>query len=77
MRKLLKTNLSKNLIEGINTRPVVIVRYTELFLNCTKEELHEMYLKKKMLMAMHKALHPRNDIGRLSVKKRRKRLINR
>ena len=38
-RKLLKTNLSsENLIKGINTWTVLLVRYSELFLKWTREK---------------------------------------
>ena len=42
-RKLLKTKLySRNLIKGINTCDVPIIRYSRPFLKWTKEELEEM-----------------------------------
>ena len=56
MRKLLETKLySRNLIKGINTWAVSLVRYSGL----------ENRPEKKKLMTMHKALHPRNDRDRL------------
>ena len=66
MRKLLKTKLySRNLINGINTWAVPHVRYSGPFLKGVMEELQQMGQRTRKLMTMHKALHPKNDIGRL------------
>ena len=67
-RKLLKTKLScRNLIKGINTRAVSLVRYPGPFLKWTREELKQMDQRTRKLMIMHKALHPRDDVDRLYV----------
>ena len=69
-RKLLETKLSsRNLIKGINTWALPLVRYLGLFLKWTRNELRQMDQKKKKrkLMTMHKALHPRDDVDRLFV----------
>ena len=53
-RKLFETKLSsRNLINGVNTWAVPLVR--------------QMDQRTRKLMAMHKALHPRDDIDRLYV----------
>ena len=71
MRKLLKTKLySRNLIKGINTWAVPLVRYSGPFLKWTREELKQMDQRTKKLMTMHKALHQRDDVDRLYVSKK-------
>ena len=70
-RKLLETKLSsKNLIKGINTRAVPIVRYSGPFLKWTRDELKQMDQRTRKLMTMHKALHPRDDVDRLYVSRK-------
>ena len=67
-RKLLKTKLSsRNLIKGINTWTVPLVRYSGPFLKWTRDELKQMDQRTRKLMTMHKALHPRDDVDRLYV----------
>ena len=61
-RKLLETKLnSRNLIKGINTWAVPIIRYSGPFLKWTKKELRQIDQRTRKLMTMHKALHPRDD----------------
>ena len=63
-RKLLETKLSsRNLIKGINTWAVPLVRYSGPFLKLTPEELRQM-------VQMHKALHPSDDMDRLYVSRK-------
>ena len=65
-RKLLVTKLSsRNLIKGINTSAVPLVRYSGPFLKWTREELGQMDQRTRKLMIGHKALHPRDDVDRL------------
>ena len=67
-RKLFETKLtSRNLIKGINTWAVPLVRYCRPFLKWTRDELKQMDQKTRKLMAMNKALHPRDDVHRLFV----------
>ena len=67
-RKLLETKLSsRNLIKGINTWAVPLVRYSGPFLKWTREELEQMAQRTRKLLTMHKALHPRDDVDRLYV----------
>ena len=75
-RKLLETKLnSRNLIIGINTWALPLVRYSGPFLKWTRDELKQMDQRTRKLMTMHKALHPRDDVDRLYVsRKRRKRI---
>ena len=56
--KLLETKLSgRNLIKGINTWAVPLVRYSGPFLKWTRDELKQMNQRTRKLMTMHKALH--------------------
>ena len=65
-RKLLETKLySRNFVKGINTKAVLFVRYSGLFLKWTRKELKQMDQRTIKLMTMHKALHPRDDVDRL------------
>ena len=67
-RKLLDIKLpSRNLIKGINTWAVPLIRYSGPFLKWTRDELKQMDQRTRKLMTMHKALHPRDDVDRLYV----------
>ena len=71
IRKLLETKLStKNLIKGINTWDVTLVIYSKLFLKWTRDELRKMDQRTRKLMTMHKALHPRDDVDRLYIRRK-------
>ena len=70
-RKLLETKLcSRNLVKGINTWVVFLVRYSGPFLKWTREELKQMVQRKRRLMTMYKALHSIDVIARLYVLRR-------
>ena len=70
-RKLLETKLSsRNLIEGINTWAVPLVRYSGLFLKWTRDELKQIDQRTRKLLTMPKALHPRDDYDRLYVSRK-------
>ena len=62
---------SKNLIKGIDTWDVPLVRYSGPFLKWTKDELKQMDQRIRTLMTMHKALHPRDDVDRLYVSRKK------
>ena len=70
-RKLLETKLSRrNLIKGINTWAVPLVRYSRPFLNRTRDELKQMDQKTWKPMTLKKALHPRDDVDRVYVSRK-------
>ena len=70
-RKLLETKLfCRNLIKGINTWAVLLVRYSGAFLKWISEELKQMDQRTRKLMTKHKALHPRDDVDRLYVSRK-------
>ena len=71
-RKLLGTKLSCiNLIKGLNTWAVPLVRYSGPFLKWTRDELKQMDQRTRKLMTMHKALHHRDDVDRLYVSRKK------
>ena len=56
MRELLETKLyRRNLIKGINTSVVPLIKYSGPFLKWTREELKQMDLRTRKLMTMEKA----------------------
>ena len=70
-RKLLETKLSsRNLIKGINTWAMPLVKYSGPFLKWTREELKQMAQRIRKLMTICKALHPRDDVDRLYVSRK-------
>ena len=67
-RKLLEAKLSsRNLIKGINTWAVPLVRFSGPFLKWTRGELKQMGQRIRKRMTLHKALHSRDDVDRLYV----------
>ena len=70
-RKLLETKLSSRiLIKGINTWAVSFIRYSGPYMKWTREELKQTDQRTRKLMTTHKALHPRDDVDRLSVSRK-------
>ena len=70
-RKLLETKLrSGNLIKGINSRAVGLVRYSGQFSKWAREKLQQRTTK---LITIHKVLYPTDDVDRLCVKKKREK----
>ena len=66
VRKVLETRLnSRNLMKGINTWTVSLMRYSAPFLDWTLDELKAMDRLTRKLLTMHKAFHPRDDVDRL------------
>ena len=69
--KLLETKLSsRNLIKGINTYAVPLVRYSGPFLKWIRDEHKQMDQRTRKRMTMHKAWHPRDDVDRLYVSRK-------
>ena len=63
-RKLLETKLSsRNLIKGINTSAVILIRYSGPFLKRTRKERKQMNQRTRKLMTMHKALCNTSSFG--------------
>ena len=68
-----KQTTKTNLIKWINTWTVALVRYSAPFLKWTREELQQMEQTTRKLMTIRKFLHPRQDVDRLYVSKRREK----
>ena len=65
MRNTLETKLNgRNIIAGINTWTISLLRYSAAFLDWTGVELEQMDGTRK-LMTMHRALNPKSDIARI------------
>ena len=56
-------------MKGINTWAVPLVRYTGPFLKWTRKNLKQMDQRRKV-MTMHKASHPRDDVGILYISRK-------
>ena len=53
-----------------NNWAVLLVRFSGPFLKWTRDELKQMDQRTRKLIAMHKALHPRDDVDRLYVSRK-------
>ena len=66
VRKILETKLNAgNLIKGINTWAVSLLRYSVTFMNWTKFEMEQLDRQTRKLMTMHNALDPKSNVDRL------------
>ena len=76
LRKLLNSKLNGgNVVCGVNTWAVSLLRYSAAFVSWMKSELQATDRKTRKLFIIYRALHPKSDVGRLYIprKKRRKR----
>ena len=68
MRKVLKSKLDGgNLVRGINTWAVSLLRYSAPFVSWRKIELQAIDRKTRNLFTIHGALHPNSDVDRLYI----------
>ena len=68
IRKVLKSKLnSGNLVRGVNTWAVSLLRYSAAFVSWRKSELQVIYRKIRKLFTIHGVLHPKSDVDRLYV----------
>ena len=68
VRKIVKTKLNgRNIVKGINTWAIPVLRYSAPFLSWTKTELQSIDGKTRKLLTMHNGLHPRSDVDRLYI----------
>ena len=66
VKKVCRSKLNGgNLIDGINSWAVGVVRYGAGIISWTKEELREMDRKTRKIMSLNRALHVRSNVGRL------------
>ena len=66
MRKILETKLNGgNIITGVNTWAISLLRYSAAFLDWTEAELEQMDRRTRKLITMHRALNPKSDVARI------------
>ena len=68
LRKVLKSRLNgRNLVCGVNTWSVSLLRYSVVFVSWRKSELHTIDRKTRKLFTIYGALHPKSDVDRLYI----------
>ena len=65
VKKILKSHLnSRNVVTGINSRAVSIIRYSAGIIEWTEKELKDLDRKTRKLMTLHCMLHEKGDVDR-------------
>ena len=68
LRKVLKSKLNGgNLVRGVNTWAVSLLRYSAAFVSWRKSELQAIDRKTRNLFTIYGALHPKSDVDRLYI----------
>ena len=68
LRKVLKWKLNGgNLVRGVNTWAVSLLRYSAAFVSWRKSELQAIDRKTRKLFTIYGALHPKSDVDRLYI----------
>ena len=68
LRKVLKSKLNGgNLVCGVNTWAVSLLRYLSAFVNWRESELQAIDRKTRKLFTIYGALHPKSDVDRLYI----------
>ena len=68
LRKVLKSKLNGgNLVRGVNTWAVSLLRYSAAFVSWRKSELQAIDRKIRKLFTIYGALHPKSDVDRLYI----------
>ena len=68
IRNLLKSKLNGgNLVRGVNTWAVSLLRYSAAFVIWRKRELQTIDRKTMKLFTIYRALHPKSDVDRLYI----------
>ena len=72
IRKVLKSKLNgANLVCGVNTWAVSLLRYLAAFISWRKSELQAINRKTRKLFTIYRALHPELDVERLYVPRKK------
>ena len=72
IRKVLKLKLSGgNLVRGVNTWAVSLLRYSAAFVSWWKSELQAIERKTRTLFTIYGALHPKTDVDRLYIPRKK------
>ena len=68
LRKVLKSKLNgRNLVRGVHTWAVSLLRYSGAFVSWRKTELQATDRKTRKLFTIYGALHPKSDVDRLYI----------
>ena len=68
LRKVLKSKFNGgNLVRGVNTWAVSLLRYSAAFVSWRKSELQGIYRKTMKLFTIYGALHPKSEVDRLYI----------
>ena len=68
LRKVLKSKLNGgNLVRGVNTWAVSLLRYSAAFVRRRKSELQAINRKTSKLFTIYGTLHPKSDVDRLYI----------
>ena len=68
LRKVLKSKLNGgNLVRGVNTWAVSLLRYSAVFVTWRKSELQAIDRKTRKLLTIYGALHLKSDVDRLYI----------
>ena len=68
LRNVLKSKLNDgNLVRGVNTWGVSLLRYSAAFVSWRKSELQAIDRKTRKLFTMDGTLHPKSDVDRLCI----------
>ena len=68
LRKVLKSKLNGgNLVRGVSTLAVSVIRYSAAFVSWRKSELQAIDIKTRKLFTIYGALHPKSDVDRLYI----------
>ena len=79
LRKVLRSKLNGgNLVRGINTQVVSLLRYLTAFVSWRESKLQAIDRKTRRLFTIYRALHPKSDVDRLYIPRKEggRRLIS-
>ena len=72
IRKVLKSKLNGgNLVRGVNTWAVSLLRYSVVFVSWRKSELQAIDRKTRNLFTIYGALHPNSDVDKLYIPRKK------
>ena len=72
LRKILKSKLNGgNLVRGVNTWAVSLLRYSAAFVSWRESELQAIDRKTRKFFTIYGALHPKSDVGRLYITRKK------
>ena len=68
LRKVLKSELNGgNLVRGVSTCAVSLLKYSTAFVSWSKSELQAIYRKTRKLFTIYGPLHPTSGVDRLYI----------